>query len=279
MQGVSAVLRAAGHRVGGFDAVIRSDVPLGSGLSSSASLSVAVLRALRDLFQLQFDDAALASLAGRVETEFIGVPVGVMDPIACALGTANHALFLDTRDLSWQLVPIPSTAEFAVINSGISHSIATGSYRLRRQECDAATRALGVQQLRDIPDGDDRRLDTLPELLQKRARHIISENGRVLAAVDALRASDMARFGALMDGSHASLRDDYEVSLPEIDRMVQIARAQRGTLGARITGGGFGGSIVVLTQAGQAAQVAGAVAESARDELGLHPQILVPARA
>jgi galactokinase len=245
-------------------------------LSSSASLSVAVLRAVRDLFQLQADDVLLAGLARRVETDFIGVPVGVMDPIACALGSANHALFLDTRDLSWQLVRIPSTTEFAVINSGITHSIATGSYRQRRQECDAATRELGVHDLRDIPASDVHRTETLPEPLRQRARHIITENGRVLAAVEALRNCDMTRFGALMDGSHASLRDDYEVSLPEIDRMVQVARSQPGVLGARITGGGFGGSIVVLTQAGQAARVATAVADAARSELGLRPQVLVP---
>ena len=279
VQGASALLRAAGHRISGFDAVIRSEVPLGSGLSSSASLTVAVLRALRHLFELQLDDVALAGLARRVETDFIGVPVGVMDPIACALGSAHHALFLDTRELTWQLVRIPSTTEFAVINSGITHSIATGSYRQRRQECDAATRALGVGDLRDIPESDLRRTETLPELLRKRARHIITENGRVLAAVDALRKRDMTRFGELMDGSHVSLRDDYEVSLPEIDRMVQIARDQRGVLGARITGGGFGGSIVVLTQAGQAARVAAAVAAAARDQLRLRPQVLVPAPA
>jgi galactokinase len=278
VQGASAVLRAGGHQVGGFDAVIRSEVPLGSGLSSSASLSVAVLRALRDLFQVPIDDVVLAGLARRVETDFIGVPVGVMDPIACSLGAPGQALFLDTRDLSWQLVRIPSTAEFAVINSGISHSIATGSYRQRREECEAATHALGVRQLRDVA-ADDPRLSALPDPLQKRARHIVTENARVLGAVDALRKRDMARFGALMDASHASLRDDYDVSLPEIDRMVEIARAQRGVLGARITGGGFGGSIVVLTQAGQAVRVAAAVAQSARDQLGLRPQILVPAPA
>jgi galactokinase len=276
VQGATAVLRAAGHRVGGFDAVIRSEVPLGSGLSSSASLTVAVLRALRDLFQLHIDDVVLAGLARRVETDFIGVPVGVMDPIACALGAANHALFLDTRDLSWQLVRIPSTAEFAVINSGISHSHATGSYRQRRQECDAATRALGVHEIRDLSEYGQRRIEQLPEFLRKRARHIVSENARVLAAVEALRKRDMARFGVLMDESHASLRDDYEISLPQIDRMVEIARSQRGVLGARITGGGFGGSIVVLTLAGQAVRVATAVAQAARDELGLRPQVLVP---
>jgi galactokinase len=275
VQGASAVLRAAGHRVGGFDAVIRSEVPLGSGLSSSASLSVAVLRALRELFQLAIDDVVLAGLARRVETDFIGVPVGVMDPIACSLGVAGQALFLDTRDLSWQLVRIPSTAEFAVINSGISHSIASGSYRMRREEADAATRALGAHLLRDVA-ADDRRLATLPDPLHKRARHIVTENARVLGAVDALRKRDVARVGALMDASHASLRDDYEVSLPEIDRMVESARAERGVLGARITGGGFGGSIVVLTQAGQAARVAAAVAQSARDQMGLRPQVLVP---
>jgi len=278
VQGASAVLRAAGHDVGGFDAVIRSEVPLGSGLSSSASLVVATLRALRDLFALSIDDAVLAGLARRVETDFIGVPIGVMDPIACAIGTANHALFLDTRDLSWQLVRIPSTAEIAVINSGISHSHATGGYRLRREECDAATRALGVHALRELTDADLRALDVLPDVLQKRARHIITENGRVLAAVEALRKRDIVRLGALMDASHESLRDQYDVSIPEIDRMVAIARAQRGVLGARITGGGFGGSIVVLATAGQAGKAADAVAQAARDELGLRPQVLVPPR-
>ncbi len=276
VQGATWVLGAAGHRLGGFDAVIRSDVPLGSGLSSSASLSVAVLRALRELFQLHFDDVVLASLARRIETEFIGVPVGVMDPIACALGVANHALFLDTRDLSWQLVRIPSTAELAVINSGIRHDIAAGSYRTRREECDAAAQALGVTDLRDQSDLQMRRVEALPEPLRRRARHVVSENARVLAAVDALRKRDIARVGALMDASHASLRDDYEVSLPQIDRMVAVARAQRGVLGARITGGGFGGSIVVLAMAGHAAAAATAVAKAAREELRLTPEILVP---
>jgi galactokinase len=277
VQGATAVLRAAGHRVQGFDAVIRSEVPLGSGLSSSASLAVATLRALRDLFQLRIDDVVLAGLARRIETDFIGVPIGVMDPIACALGAANHALFLDTRDLSWQLVRIPSTAEIAVINSGISHSHATGGYRTRREECDAATRAIGVTQLREMSEDGLHTLAVLPEPLRKRARHIVTENARVLAAVDALRRRDMARLGALMDASHVSLRDDYEVSIPQIDRMVDVARAQRGVLGARITGGGFGGSIVMLTLAGQAARAAAVVAQTVRDELGLRPQVLVPA--
>ena len=276
VQGASAVLRAAGHTISGFDAVIRSEVPLGSGLSSSASLSVAVLRALRELFQLSFDDVVLAGLARRIETDFIGVPIGVMDPIACALGAAHHALFLDTRDLSWQLVRIPSSAEFAVINSGISHSHATGGYRVRRHECEAAMAALGVTELRTSTPKIEARLRTLPELLGKRARHILEENARVLGAVEALRKRDTAALGTLMDASHVSLRDLYEVSTPEIDRMVAIARAQRGVLGARITGGGFGGSIVVLTAIGQAARVAAAVAQAARDEMGLRPQVLVP---
>jgi galactokinase len=277
VQGATAVLRTAGHRVGGFDAVIRSEVPLGSGLSSSASLSVAVLRALRELFQLKVDDTVLAGLARRIETDFIGVPVGVMDPIACALGTANHALFLDTRDLSWQLVRIPTGVEFAVINSGIRHSISAGGYRTRREESEEAARALGVHELRDVSERELHRLDSLPDLLRRRARHIITENARVLAAVNALRKRDIVTLGVLMDGSHNSLRDDYDVSLPQIDRMVELARAQRGVHGARITGGGFGGSIVVLTQSGQAARVASAVAQAARDEMGLSPQVLVPA--
>ena len=277
VQGCTAVLRAAGSTVGGFDAVIRSEVPLGSGLSSSASLSVSLLRAMRELFQLHFDDVVLASLARRVETDFIGVPVGVMDPIACALGAVNHALFLDTRDLTWQLVRFPSSLQLAVINSGQRHNHDTGGYRQRREECDAATRALGVQALRDVPEQDLRLLDSLDPTLLKRARHIISENARVLAAVEALRKRDGARFGALMNASHASLRDDYEVSTPEIDRLVELARAQSGVLGARITGGGFGGSIVVLTLAGRAAKVAAAVALGGRQTLGLDTEVLVPA--
>ncbi|WP_396624223.1 galactokinase [Luteitalea sp.] len=276
VQGASAVLRAAGHPVGGFDAVIRSEVPLGSGLSSSAALSVSVLRALRELFQLRIDDVVLAGLARRVETDFIGVPVGVMDPIACALGAINHALFLDTRDLSWQLVRIPSTAEIAVVNSGIRHSISSGHYRIRRQELEAGIRALGVHEPREITDVEMRRLESLPALLQKRVRHVITENARVLEAVEALRKRDIVRFGQLMNASHQSLRDDYEVSVPEIDRMVEIARAQRGVLGARITGGGFGGSIVLLTTAGNAARAAEAVAKASRDELRLTPQVLIP---
>jgi galactokinase len=276
VQGATAVLRAGGHRVAGFDAVIRSEVPLGSGLSSSASLSVAVLRALRELFQLAFDDVVLAGLARRIETDFIGVPIGVMDPIACALGAANHALFLDTRDLSWQLVRLPSSAEFAVINSGLSHSHATGGYRIRREECEAAMAALGVTELRAKADGDDARLAALPAPIAQRARHILEENARVLAAVEALRRRDIVTLGALMDASHASLRDLYEVSTPEIDRMVTFARGQPGVLGARITGGGFGGSIVVLTLAGRAQRVAASIASAARETLGLRPQVLVP---
>ncbi len=276
VQGATAVL-GSGHTLGGFDALIRSDVPLGSGLSSSASLAVAVLRALRDLFELRIDDVMMAGLARRIETEFIGVPIGVMDPIACALGTPDHAIFLDTRDLSWELVRIPQTAEVVVINSGISHSHATGGYRTRREECDAATRALGVHELRDLGESDLGRLDALDPTLARRARHVITENARVLAAVDALHRRDIVRFGTLMDASHASLRDDYEVSTPEIDRMVSIARGQRGVLGARITGGGFGGAIVLLVQAGDGARVAAAVAAAARDQLGLRPQVLVPA--
>lgn len=276
VQGATAVLRAAGHKVKGFDAVIRSEVPLGSGLSSSASLSVAVLRALRELFHLHIDDIVLAGLARRVETDFIGVPIGVMDPIACALGAANHALFLDTRNLSWQLVRIPSTCEIAVINSGISHSHATGGYRTRRQELEVGMRALGVHELRDLTDDQAARVAALPDPHRKRVRHVLSENQRVLEAVEALRKRDIARFGALMDASHVSLRDEYEVSTPEIDRLVELARAQKGVLGARLTGGGFGGSIVVLTQAGQAAKVAQAVAQAAREQINLRPQVLVP---
>lgn len=277
VQGVTAVARARGLPVGGFDTVISSDVPLGSGLSSSAALVVALLRALRDLQDWTIEDEALATLARHVETEFLGIPVGAMDPFACMLGQPDTALWLDTRSLAWERVPLPSGLSVVVINSGIRHSHATGAYRQRQQECADAAARLGLPALRDATDAHTSAIGALPEPLNRRARHVVSENARVLEAVGALRRRNVVQVGALLNASHASLRDDFEVSTAEVDAMVDIARADAGVLGARITGGGFGGAIVVLTRAGQAERVADLVTHKARTQLLLDAETLVPA--
>ncbi|MFP5379776.1 MAG: galactokinase, partial [Vicinamibacteria bacterium] len=187
------------------------------------------------------------------------------------------ALFLDTRSLETDLVRLPVGLEIAVVNSGLRHSHATGAYTQRQRECQEAAARLGVAALRDVAEDRRAEIDALPPPLAQRARHVVTENARVLKATAALRARNVVAFGRLLDASHASLRDDYEVSVSGIDAMVDIAKAQRGVLGARLTGGGFGGAIVIATRSGFAAQVAQAVARRARTELFLEATVVVPA--
>jgi len=259
IQGVTSVLADRGHALDGFDVAIDSDVPLGAGLSSSAALSVALLRGLRVLNRLTFDDVELAALARAVETDFVGAPVGIMDPMACSLGRPGHGLLLDTRTLAFEYVPLPEGIAFVVVDSGLTHQHASGGYRDRRRESFDAAAALNVRVLRDAADTPREQLNGLPEPLGRRARHIISENRRVLAAVDALRHCDGAALGRLLTESHASLRDDYEVSTPEIDMLVQIAVSYSAVFGARLTGGGFGGAVVVAAQDATAQRTAAAI--------------------
>lgn len=278
VQGVTSVLGRAGHRVGGCELRIASAVPVGSGLSSSAALSVALLRALREAFELPLDDVRVALLAQKVETDFVGAPVGVMDQMASSLADETTALFLDTRTLEYERVRLPPGLAIAVVNSGVQHSHATGDYRTRRRECEEAARLLGVPQLRDLPIAELARVERLPGVLARRARHVVTENARVLAAVAAFKRGDGREAGRLFVQSHASMRDDFEVSIPEIDRLVEIACATPGVLGARLTGGGFGGSIVALCEAADALRAGRAiVAPVAR--AGPRPSLLVPASA
>ncbi|HEU4411861.1 MAG TPA: galactokinase [Polyangiaceae bacterium] len=276
LQGVTAALAAAGHRLGGFDALVESDVPLGAGLSSSAALEIALGRALRELFALPVDDVALAVAGRRAENELVGAPVGIMDQMASSLADERHALYLDTRSLAYERVPLPEGAELVVIDSGVAHRHADGGYKTRRAECERAAAALGVGALRDVGDARLAEASALPEPIGRRARHVVTENARVLAAVAALRAGDLAALGRLFDASHASLRDDFEVSVPELDRLVELARSRPGAFGARMTGGGFGGSIVALVERGRGVAIASAVAEAyAREYPG--GRVLMPA--
>ncbi len=249
-----------GHRLNrGFDIRVESSVPVGSGLSSSAALLIAVGRAMREAFALPLDDMQLALLAKKAETEFVGAPVGIMDQMACSLADEAGALFIDTRTLQHVRVPLPANAELLVVDSGVRHSHASGDYRVRRGECHRAAELLGVPSLRDVNNEDLSRIEKLPDPLNRRARHVVTENARVVAAVEALRSGDLRKVGQLFSASHASLRDDFEVSVPAVDALVDGVRTMDGVFGARLTGGGFGGAIVALTRRGIARSTGEAV--------------------
>ncbi|MDB5743985.1 MAG: galK [Polaromonas sp.] len=268
--GCLALARAHGAQIAPLDIHVASSVPIGVGLSSSAALEVATLRCLRQLLGLALDDVQIAQLAQRAEIEYAGVRCGIMDQMASSLADTTRALLLDTRTLARRFVPLPPGSAVLVLDSGIARSLATSGYNERRAECEQAARLLGVASLRDVADAAQ--LQALPERLLRRARHVVTENARVLAAVDCTAA---AAFGELMNASHASLRDDYEVSTPGLDTLVALLQAQPGVFGARLTGAGFGGACVALCQAGALPEVARAVLAAYR-EAGQSGRQLVP---
>jgi galactokinase len=276
IQGVTYALEAAGHEIGGFDARIDSSVPSGSGLSSSAALEISLLRALREAFGLAASDVDLARLGQRAENDFVGARVGIMDQMAASLGDEASALFLDTRSLEYHRVPLPRGADLLVIHSGITHSHAAGEYNQRRSQCEQACHRLGVELLRECSLDDLDRINALPEPLNRRARHVVTENARVLKAVQAMERDDVAALGRLFGDSHASMRDDYEVSIAEIDTLVELAASNDEVLGARMTGGGFGGSIVALTAPGAAARAGQRIVAAYAARTGRTGTILVP---
>lgn len=241
--GCIRLLEQAGHKIAPVDVWIASEVPMGAGLSSSAALEVAVLKALRALFGSSIDDVQIAQIAQRAEIEYAGVRCGIMDQMASSLADTAHMLFLDTRTLERRLLPLPAGAMIVVIYSGVPRKLAASKYNERRSECEEAARLIGVPALRDVTDLGA--LEVLPPLLQRRARHVVSENARVLEAADNASAE---HFGQLMNASHASLRDDYEVSIPALDRLVELLQAQPAVYGARLTGAGFGGACVALVR-------------------------------
>jgi galactokinase len=276
---VTAVL-GRDHRVlPGLDLRLTTRVPLGAGLSSSASLLVALLRALSTVVPLNLSDLDVARIAHCAETEFVGAPVGIMDQMVCSLGRPGFAFFLDTARLEYEHVAIPSSLEWVVIHSGVHHNHATGLYGVRRRECEEASRLLGAHRLRDL-EGEDRQsllsqIQDLPPPLDARARHVVTENERVLAGVDALKAGSLAGFGKLMYASHASLAHDFAVSVPDTDLLVELAQAQPAVFGARLTGGGFGGSVVIAVEEGMAQDVAAQLANRYRTS-GRAGMVLLP---
>jgi galactokinase len=277
VQGAVYALSREGFTVGGFDARVDSSVPVGSGLSSSAALDVALLRALRALFHLPIDDVQIAKIARAAETDFVGAPVGIMDPMAASVGDENAALFLDTRSLKFAAVPLPEGAELLVLDSGIRHSHATGDYSVRRGECEEAARLLGQQFLTDLVfPADELRVASLPAALARRARHVVTEDARVSALVSAFASGDLELCGSIFRASHASLRDDFAVSVPAIDALVEATCADEAVFGARLTGGGFGGCIVALVRAGAAMEAGERVQHELRRRGVPEPRILLP---
>jgi len=245
--GVADVLLRRGLELRGFDAVIRSTIPSSAGLASSAALCVASARALRDAFRLALDEREIALIAHEAEDRFVGAHVGLMDQLVCAIGREGNALFIDIRDHETRDLPL-GAVDIAVIDSGIRHDNAAGEYNVRRHECEDAAQALGLQTLRDVRDVDA--LARLDPTLQRRARHVVTENDRVRRAVDALERGDVAALGTIVNLSHESLRDDFDVSVPPIDAIVAAAQRDPDVYGARITGAGFGGSVLVLARPG-----------------------------
>jgi galactokinase len=276
VQGTTDALARQGFEISGCELRIESTVPAGAGLSSSAALEVALLRAFRTAFGLAIDDLAIARLAQQAENLFVGAPVGIMDPIAASLGGDGQALFLDTRSLAFERVALPAAAALAVIDSGIRHSTTGGEYAARRAECERAATLLGVAQLRDLEPADLPRLDRLPPPLDRRARHVVTENARVLAAVRAMRDGDADRLGKLLNEAHRSLSEDFEVSLPDIDLLARLARADPDVFGARLTGAGFGGAIVVMTRRGATRDVARCLVAVYRQHSGRAASVVVP---
>lgn len=268
--GVLSLIKRAGHAFSGADMLITSDIPSGAGLSSSAALEVGIALALTKVFGLNITDAEIAKIGQAAENEFAGVNSGIMDQMASILSRAGHALFLDCRSLEWQHIPT-GDASFLICDTRTKHSLAETEYNVRRQECESAASMLGKRSLRDARLDE---LNVLSEVLLKRARHIVSENGRVTAAVEALRSGNVDRVGELMNASHASLRDDFEVSSRELDIMSDICRLQPEILGSRMTGGGFGGCTISIARGGaHLGMAARKIAEEYRRQTGIEPAI------
>ena len=259
--GMAWSLAEAGYRIGAMSIAVDSDLAIGAGLSSSAALDCSVGLALTELNSLEVPRPRLAALASQAENEFTGAPTGIMDQSAALLCQAGHALLLDCRSGATEAVPLDPAAAghvLLVIDTGVRHALTDGRYAARRRSCEAAARALGVTSLRELTDDPDAiaRLDDPG--LRRRAQHVVTENRRVLAAADLLRQGALARVGPLLTQSHASLRDDFEVSWPQADVAVDAAIAA-GAAGARMMGGGFGGSVVALVPAAHRDHVEAAV--------------------
>jgi galactokinase len=271
VRGVVKHLLQRNKEFSGADMVISGNVPQGAGLSSSASLEVAVGQALKSLYDLPLDGVALALNGQEAENQFVGCNCGIMDQLISALGKQDHALLIDCRSLETRAVSMPKDAAVVIINSNVKRGLVDSEYNQRREQCETAARFFGVKALRDVTQAQfDAVANELDPVVSRRARHVISENARTLAAADALAAGDLQKMGQLMAESHASMRDDFEITVPPIDKLVNIVKnviGERG--GVRMTGGGFGGCIVALIPESLVDDVRSAVAREYPEQTGL----------
>lgn len=280
-RGVASELQKDQVLLRGMDAVVQGNIPIGAGLSSSAALEVATALAFLAAADVEMDRVQVALLAQRAENRFVGMQCGIMDQFVSALGQAGHALFIDCRDLSYRAVPIPSSVSIVICDTMTRRGLVGTAYNERREQCEEAVRLLsgalpGISALRDVTPEDLQRFgDLLPPIVRRRAAHVVSENARVLEAARALEGGDAEAFGRLMDASHVSLRDDYEVSSKELDLMAELAREAPGCLGARMTGAGFGGATVNLVREEQVVPFVEQVAGRYESRTGLRPEITV----
>ncbi|MGI9036663.1 MAG: galactokinase [Pyrinomonadaceae bacterium] len=273
VQGIAFTIGKSGRQLCGANLLIDSDVPLGAGLSSSAALEISIGYALCQISEIEIEPFDLAKIAQIAEHDYAKVKSGIMDPFASVFGRENHALFLDCRSLNWSPIPL-SSANFMICNAKTKHDLADGIYNQRRAECERAAKLLNCESLRDVtPEEFERNSEKLPPALRQRARHVITENQRVLKAVEVLRKNDLSEFGRLMNESHQSLRDDFQVSSFELDLMVKLAREQKGVLGARMTGGGFGGCTINLVEAEDCEDFAEQISAEFARQTGITPEI------
>jgi galactokinase len=279
--GVAVKLEQAGQRLRGANLLVRGEVPIGSGLSSSAAIEVATGFALLHVCGASIDRLELARLCQRAENDFVGMRCGLMDQFISCFGVADHALMLDCRLLDYKLLALPTHAKLVICNTMVKHGLAASEYNARRAECEEGVRLLKkkiphVRSLRDVAIEDLEQFGgDLPDVVRRRCRHVVSENVRVIAAAAALESDDLLTFGKLMRESHCSLRDDYEVSCEELDLMVDLANKADGVFGARMTGGGFGGCTVDLVQADSVEALKEVVARGYAEATGREPEIYV----
>lgn len=277
IRGVVKYLKVRGYQFTGADIAVSGNVPQGAGLSSSAALEVVIGQTFKELYQLEISQADIALNGQQAENEFVGCNCGIMDQMISAKGQENHAMLLDCRSLETQSVSMPNDLAVVIINSNKKRGLVDSEYNTRREQCEEASRILGVKALRDVTiDEFENKISLLDSVVAKRARHVITENDRTLAAAQALRDHDMSRMSELMAQSHASMRDDFEITVPEIDTLVDIVKQVIGEQGGvRMTGGGFGGCIVALVPPSLVDEVKAAIEAQYQAKTGLKESIFI----
>jgi galactokinase len=276
VQGMAWVLQKRNRGLHGWEGVTAGDVPIGAGLSSSAALELASARAFAAVSDISWDAREMALAAQTAENQWVGVMCGIMDQMISAAGEAGHALLIDCRSLETRSVPLPPGTAVVILDTSTRRGLVDSAYNDRRAHCEAAAQALGVEALRDVTlDDFERQAHLLEPLIRRRARHVVTENARTLEAAAAMERGDAARMGVLMNESHTSLRDDFEVSRRELDVIVELAQAHAACHGARMTGAGFGGCAVALVRAADAAEFATSVGAAYQAATGLEPKLYV----